>query len=89
MEVICLEERAFYALIDKLIAHIDQKHDRKQEKWISTEEAMKRLQITSKTTLQKYRDEGEIRFSQPRVKPIAYDADSIDEFWERYAKETF
>ncbi|AEV99721.1 hypothetical protein A4D02_26455 [Niastella koreensis] len=89
MEVICLEDSAFYALIDKVITHIKERNGKKEDKWISAEEAMKRLQISSKTTLQKYRDEGKIRFSQPDIKPIAYDAESINEFWEKHAKNTF
>ena len=60
-------------------------HDR----WISAEEAMKKLGITSTTTLQKYRDEGKIRFSQPSKKVIQYDRFSIDEFLNKNAKDTF
>ncbi|MCG8640638.1 MAG: helix-turn-helix domain-containing protein [Desulfobacterales bacterium] len=60
-------------------------HDR----WISAEEAMKKLGITSNTTLQKYRDEGKIRFSQPSKKVIQYDRFSIDEFLDKNAKDTF
>lgn len=40
---------------------------------------MRRLNISSKTTLQKFRDEGKIRFSLPEKKIIPYDADSINE----------
>ena len=89
MEVICLQERAFYAIIDKVMAYVDEKQPKAQEKWIDDIEAMKLLNIKSTTTLQKYRDEGAIRFSQPSKKVILYDRDSIYEFLEEHAKDTF
>ena len=89
MEVICLEDHAFFALIEKVVERIKEKHNSKGNKWIGGEEAMKRLNITSKTTLQKFRDEGRIRFRQPEKKIIVYDAESIDEYLEKHAKETF
>jgi hypothetical protein len=64
MQVICLEEPAFYELIDTVIAYIKTKHEVKEDKWISGEEAMKLLHITSKTSLLKSRDEGRIRCFQ-------------------------
>ena len=69
MEVICLEDDAFFALIEKVVERIKEKHNSKGNKWISGEEAMKRLNITSKTTLQKFRDEGRIRVSSPSFRP--------------------
>jgi biotin operon repressor len=89
MEVICLEDNAFYSLIDKVVSHIRNNHSIKQDKWISGEEAMKKLRISSKTTLQKLRDEGKIRFTQPEKKIILYDADSINEYLEKHSNETF
>ncbi len=89
MEVICLETQAFYALIDNVVKHIDEKHAAKEEKWVSTDEAMSLLKITSKTTLQKYRDEGKIRYSQSGKKNIVYDRDSLIAFHEKNAKEPF
>ena len=89
MEVICIEDAAFYALIERVLTHIKEKYNVQEEKWISGEEAMKRLNITSKTTLQKFRDEGRIRFSQPEKKIILYDAVSINEYLEKHSKTTF
>jgi len=91
MEVICFEDRAFYAMIDKLEGYIDSKRpvQSSSDKWISGEEAMRMLRITSKTTLQKFRDEGKIRYSQPEKKIILYDADSIRDFIEDFTYETF
>ena len=89
MEVICLEDEAFYLLIEKVVSRIKEKEGIKQDKWISTEETMDMLKIKSKTTLQKLRDEGKIRFSQPERKIIIYDRDSINDYLEKHAKETF
>jgi len=88
MEVICLEDQAFYALFDKVIKKIGSEKS-KPDKWVSGEEAMRMLRITSKATLQKMRDEGKIRFSQPEKKIILYDTDSILQYLNKHARETF
>ena len=51
MQVICLEEPAFYELIEKVDARIKDQHTIKEDLWLSGEQAMKKLHITSKTTL--------------------------------------
>lgn len=89
MQVICLQDDAFYALVDEVVSRIKDKLDIKEDKWISPEEAMAKLRIKSKTTLQRLRDEGLIRFTQPDRKYILYDSDSINEYLEKHAKETF
>ena len=89
MEVICLQDEAFYALIEQVVERVKEKQNIKGDKWISAEEAMQKLRIASKTTLQKLRDEGRIRFSQPEKRHILYDIDSINRYLEKYAKETF
>jgi hypothetical protein len=89
MEVICLETEAFYTLVDTVVERLESQSPDIENKWIDTEEAMNLLGIKSKTTLQKYRDNGDIRFTQPRKKIILYDRDSILDFLEGNAKETF
>jgi hypothetical protein len=89
MQVICLEEAAFYSLVEQVVARLKETHGEAKDKWISDDEAMKLLGIKSKTTLQKLRDEGKIRFSQPQKKIILYDRDSIDTYLEENAKNTF
>jgi len=89
LNVICLESEAFYALVEEVVGRIENKSPAPHDKWIGDEEAMKMLRITSKTTIQKMRDEGKIRFSQPTRKLILYDRDSILEYLEAHAKETF
>jgi hypothetical protein len=89
MEVICLEDAAFYAMIDQIVKRLNETHGIEKEKWISDEQAMQILNIKSKTTLQKLRDEGKIRFSQPHKKIILYDRASLDEHLEKNVRETF
>jgi hypothetical protein len=89
MEVICLEDAAFYALIDKVVERIKEQNNIREDKWISGQEAMQKLRISSKTTLQKLRDEGKIRFSQPEKKIILYDSESIQAYLEQNARDTF
>lgn len=89
MEIICLEDKAFFALIDRVLERIREKESLLEDMWISGEEAMHKLRITSKTTLQKLRDEGKIRFSQPEKKIILYDSNSIQQYLEKNVRDTF
>lgn len=88
MEVICLEEKAFFELIDRVVERIAGISSEPQ-KWVDQTEAMNLLNIKSPTTLQEYRNNGEIRYTQPRKRVILYDRDSINEFLEKHAKDTF
>ncbi|CCH55788.1 hypothetical protein BN8_05075 [Fibrisoma limi BUZ 3] len=89
MEIICLEDKAFYALVEQVVDRLREKNGHEKNKWISDEQAMLLLNIKSKTTLQKLRDEGKIRFSQPQKKIILYDRESINSYLEQNAKNTF
>ena len=89
MEVICLEDKALMALVEEVVQRLKEKNNITEDKWISKTEAMKKLRISSSTTLQRLRDTGAIRFSQPERKIILYDIDSINEYLNKHAKETF
>jgi len=89
MQVICLEEQAFYTLLEEVVARLKAQMPAAPSKWIGQQEAMQLLQIKSKTTLQKIRDECKIRFSQPEKRIILYDRESINAYLEQLAKETF
>lgn len=86
MQVICLQSEALYQLVDKVVEHVKGSHNVKEDKWITPEEAMRMLNISSDTTLQKLRDNLEIEFSQPSRKIILYDRESIDAYLERHRK---
>lgn len=89
MQVICLEEAAFYELVEQVVARLKEKYSTEKERWISGEDAMQLLNIKSKTTLQNLRDTGKIRFSQTGRKVILYDRQSIEAYLDKNAKDTF
>ncbi len=90
MNVICIEEKAFYNLLDRMFKYVQSQMEMDTpDKWIGKKEAMELLRIKSSTTLQKLRDEGKIRFSQPERKHIVYDRDSINDYLEAHAREPF
>ncbi|NOT91960.1 helix-turn-helix domain-containing protein [Ferruginibacter sp.] len=89
MEVITIETESFYKLIQSVVERIKAEHNITEDKWISGEEAMRKLRISSKTTLQKLRNEGKVKFSQPERKIILYDVESIYQFLDKNSKETF
>lgn len=89
MEVICLQDTALYALVDKVLEQLRAGHNKIENKWLNPQEAMQLLNIKSKTTLQNLRDEGKIRYSQPQKKIILYDRDSINFYLEQNTRKTF
>jgi Helix-turn-helix domain len=89
MEVICINTEAFHLLVQEVVDKVKAKQNIQTDKWLSCEEAMSKLRISSKTTLQKLRDTGAIRFSNPAKKLILYDVDSINSYLEKHAKNTF
>ena len=90
MNVICIEEKAFFTLLDRVFRYVESKMEPSgPDKWVDRKEAMQLLGVKSTTTLQKLRDEGRIRFSQPERKHIVYDRDSINDYLVAHAKEPF
>ena len=89
MKVILIEEEAFFELVDRAVQRISGKMNADKKKWLTPKEVMKELGISSPTTLQRYRDEGRIRYSQPSKKIIRYDPESIQEFLDSKTKNTF
>lgn len=88
MEVVCLETKAFYALIDEVVERMMAQRQEKPT-WVSAEEAMEVLRIKSKTTLHKLKDEGHIKFSQPMKKLVVYDRQSLLDYLEKHSQEPF
>ncbi|WP_421896444.1 helix-turn-helix domain-containing protein [Marinoscillum sp.] len=88
MDVIVIESKAFFALIDQVVEKLEP--SKKQlDKWIDGAEAMKILHITSKSTLQKMRDNGEIEYSKVNERTILYNRFSIEEYIESKKFKTF
>ncbi|QJD95213.1 helix-turn-helix domain-containing protein [Mucilaginibacter robiniae] len=86
---ICLEDTAFEELIKRVVAQVKAQTDNKEDKWIDASEAMKKLRISSRTTLQNLRDDGSIEFTKLSEKHILYNTHSIDRYLEKHAKKTF
>jgi hypothetical protein len=84
---ICLDEPAFFSLLETLYARLKGKD--KGDKWISGDEVMRLLNISSPTTLQKLRDTGALRISQLSKKIILYDRDSVEEYIEKHSRKTW
>lgn len=84
-EVICLETPAFERLVKTVAEQIIDRQSIRNTKWISKEDAMALLGVSSHTTLQRYRDDRRIRFTQPDKKVILYDRESIEEFLDQNA----
>lgn len=53
MDTICLENEAFYSLLDKVICNTKKKLGVKEDRWNSTEQVMNNLHIKNKSTLKK------------------------------------
>ncbi|MEO1254820.1 MAG: helix-turn-helix domain-containing protein [Bacteroidota bacterium] len=83
---ICLEDKAFYELIDQVVDKLSAKHNRPINKWIDGKEAMEKLHCKT-TKLQELRDTGEIEISK-MGNIILYNSFSIDEYIERNKRET-
>ncbi len=88
MQVICLQDEALYKLVDEVLARYAQKQAVKEDRWVTEEIAMQKLNVKSKTTMQNYRNEGRIRYTQPDRKIILYDLKSIYEYLDKHAKDT-
>lgn len=89
MEVICVEDKAFYELVETVIARLKLHDKGDYEPWVSPEEAMRILNVKAKSTMQILRDTGKVRYSQPQKKIILYERKSLMEYLECNAKNTF
>ncbi|MCF0061318.1 helix-turn-helix domain-containing protein [Dyadobacter chenwenxiniae] len=89
MNVITIEESALYELIERVLERLQSPEHAVKPKWISDVEAMQILGIKSKSTLQQFRDRGQITFSKVRHKLILYDRESIELFISRHERKAF
>ena len=83
INIICLESEALKSLVKQLAAELKEE----DYPWIDEKEAMLLLRISSKTTLQKYRDTGNIDFRRISKKHIVYRRQSILDFIENSEEE--
>ncbi|PCH66180.1 MAG: DNA-binding protein [Bacteroidetes bacterium] len=90
MEVITIETKAFYALAEEVANRLSKKMEVKESnnKWIQPAEAEKLLYMSSSQLL-RLRNAGKIRFTKPSYKKVLYDRNSIFEYLEKNARDTF
>jgi hypothetical protein len=87
---ICLNSDAFYELLSHVVEHITETYRlEKADRWVSTEECMRLLNIKSRTTLWELKTEGKIAYSQISKKVILFDRHSILEFIDSNKREVF
>ncbi|MEM9297170.1 MAG: helix-turn-helix domain-containing protein [Bacteroidota bacterium] len=82
---ICLEDQAFYELIDQVVERLAEKHNRPLNKWIDGKEAMELLHCKS-TKLQELRDQLSIEHSK-MGNIILYNRFSIEEYIEKNKRQ--
>jgi hypothetical protein len=92
MEVITIESQAFQEILNQIEAIKTEVKNRVRpaedtNKWLDNDEAASFLKVT-KRTLQTYRDQGEISFSQKGSK-IYYRMSDIEEFLQKYHHKAF
>ncbi len=84
-----METQAFYALVEEVVDRLKSENNIEQDQWIPDTEAMRLLNIKSKSTMQRLRDSGAIKFSKLSKKIILYCRVSILEYVEKHARNTF
>lgn len=88
--VVCLEDDALLHLVRTVVRALKKEQaGETKDRWISTEEALVCLRISSRTTLQKLRDSGAIRFTRISPKHLLYDRYSIEEYLDEKAQNRF
>ena len=92
MEVITIESKAFQEILNQLeVLRTEIKNNARpsedSNKWLDNDEAANFLRVT-KRTLQTYRDQGEISFSQKGSK-IYYRMSDIEEFLQKHHHKAF
>lgn len=86
MKIICLESEAFKALVSEVATQLKKEFLHELDPWIDEKEAMDMLRISSKTTFQKYRDDGNIDYRRLSPKQLVYRRQSILDFIESSSK---
>ena len=88
MEIVVISKQAYENLMKKLIS-IEKQLEKSvySNQWLTNEKAMEILNV-GRTTLQEYRNQGKIAFSQVGAK-IYYQRKDIDEFLQKHRQRSF
>jgi hypothetical protein len=85
-KLICLDSKAFQALVKETAGMLREELLGGLNPWLDESEAMELLKIRSRTTLKKYREDGNIDYRRLSPKQIIYRRESILLFIENSAK---
>jgi hypothetical protein len=86
-EDVCIDNNTLEALVDNIVSRLKSEVFDNQYPFITEKEAMELLNIHSKTTMKKYRDEGKIDYRKPEgTKQIYYKRKSLIDFIENSPK---
>jgi hypothetical protein len=86
MELIVFESAAYWKMQEDLISKFKaalKEATKKEDDWISTDEAKQLLKVKSKSKMQQLRDDGLIKFSQHSRKNIVYSKASILDYLKK------
>ena len=90
MPLICIQDLFLVKVTESVIDQTCPAYAGKsKDLWISPEEAMRLLRISSVTTLLKYKDTGKVRAARLSLKHILYDSNSILQFLDDQALNRF
>ena len=87
MEIIVFEKAAYWRMQRELMQMFQNaiKEATKQpDDWIGLDEAMTLLMVKSKTTMQRLRDNDEIKFTKPSPRIILYSKQSLLAYLKRH-----
>jgi hypothetical protein len=88
MEVICLNEDAYFELLKKSYEYIKSLNNITEEKWVLPEKAMEMLGVKTIKLQEFTGDRNEIEVSQSSKKVILYNIDSIREYLDKHARKS-
>ncbi|HAO08003.1 MAG TPA: hypothetical protein DCQ50_13715 [Chryseobacterium sp.] len=87
IQIIQIDTLTFFQIIKQLKSLLEEKENPK--KWLTLRETKILLGIKSSTTILKLKNEGKLRYCNLTSKKILYDYDSIMEYLESKAEDTF
>lgn len=79
-----MDEEVYYDLKEGLLLRLKMMNQVNDDPWVSADEAMKILNISSQTTLKKFCDQDWIRVSKITEKLVLYHRPSILDFIEKH-----
>lgn len=89
IEIVHIESTAFTKLIEKVVEHLKVSGYIQEDIWVPEIEAMRLLNIKSKTSLWQLRSSGQIEYAKIGRKNILYNKTSLLQFVKKHTHKTF